>query len=152
MPLSVPLPLAPLVQLVVALPLLTPLPPICRRLHLSLRHGLPCLLSGWLPRRLSSHRHLPSAGNSASNCLIASCHACLRAIASCTSSLASCCVASPHTATSHLPVPLPLVVLSRLVTPLLGLLSGWLLRCLSWCLLLQHCFLCLLSGWLLHCP
>ncbi len=53
-PLVVPWPPVPLVWLVVASPLLTPLPPICRQLRLSLRqcllsrHGLPCLLSGWL--------------------------------------------------------------------------------------------------------
>jgi hypothetical protein len=48
-------------QVVVALPLLTPPPPICRRL--SLRHCLLCLLSIRLvvPSPRFSRRHLPSA-------------------------------------------------------------------------------------------
>jgi hypothetical protein len=58
MPLVAPWPHVPLEPLVVALSQLTPLPPICRclrlslRRRLSLRHGLPYLLSGWLLRRL----------------------------------------------------------------------------------------------------
>jgi hypothetical protein len=88
--------LVPLVRLVVASPLLTPPPPICRhfhlssRRHLSLRHGLPYLLSSWLLHSLYSCRHLPSAGVSASHCAVAS-H---RAMASRTSCPAGCCVAS----------------------------------------------------------
>ena len=66
----------PLVRMVVALPLLTPPPSICRRL--SLRHHLSCLSSVWLvvtsPR--FSRRHLPSAGASASHRTVtSSCHA-----------------------------------------------------------------------------
>jgi hypothetical protein len=69
-PLVAPWPPVTLVRLVVASPLLPPPPPICRRLHLSsrnrlsLRHGLPYLLSGWLSRRLrrSSSRCAPPAG------------------------------------------------------------------------------------------
>jgi hypothetical protein len=93
MPLSVPLPLLPLVRLVVVSPLLTLPPPICQHLrlslccHLSLHHGLLCLLFGWLFHCLSSRRPLPSAGASASHCTIASHHAPLHAITSCTSSL-----------------------------------------------------------------
>jgi hypothetical protein len=45
-PLSMPSPLAPLVWLVVVSPLLTPPPPFCQRLHLSLHQDL---LSGLLP-------------------------------------------------------------------------------------------------------
>jgi hypothetical protein len=63
----------PLVRMVVALPLLTPLPSICRRL--SLQHRLSCLSSVRLvvasPR--FSRRHLPSAGASASHRAVASC-------------------------------------------------------------------------------
>ncbi len=65
MPLSMPSPLAPLVWLFVVSPLLTPPPPICWSLclslprRLSLCHGLPCLLSGWLciasPHAAASH-------------------------------------------------------------------------------------------------
>jgi len=55
-------PTRPLVQMVVALPLLTPPLSICRRL--SLRHRLLCLCpSGWLSRLLASHAatsHLPA--------------------------------------------------------------------------------------------
>jgi hypothetical protein len=106
MPLSVPLSLAPLVRLVVALPLLTLLPLICRHLCLSfrhrllLRHGLPCLLSGWLLHSLSSRCCFSSASNSSSHCAIAYCHAPLHAIASCASSLAGYSVASPHVTAS----------------------------------------------------
>ncbi len=104
MPLSMKLPLVSLVHLVVELPFLTPPPPICQKVHLSLcchlllHHCLSCLLSGWLMHCLSSPRRLPSAGASTSHC---------------------CCMAPPHV------VPLPLVPL------LLGLLSGWLLHYLS---------------------
>ncbi len=79
-PLSTPLLLVPLVQLVVVLPLLTPLPAICWHLCLSSRHGLPCLLSSWLLHCLSSCYCLPSAGNlclSLHHCLLSlpsSCH------------------------------------------------------------------------------
>jgi hypothetical protein len=38
---------------------------------------------------------------------------------------------TPHTAASYLPAPLPLIVPSPLVLPLLSLSSGWLSRCLS---------------------
>jgi hypothetical protein len=49
---------------------------------------------------------------------IASCHAPLHAISSCISSLDGYCVASPHAATSHLPVPLlSIIVLLPLVAP-----------------------------------
>jgi hypothetical protein len=97
-PLSMPLPLMPLVRLVVMSPLLTPPPPVCGHLRLSLqrrlslRHGLPCLLSGWLLRCLSSHRCLPSADNSTTHCAVASCYASLHAIGSCSSSPAGCCI------------------------------------------------------------
>ncbi len=66
------------VRLVVALPLLTLPPPICRRL--SLWHRLLCLLSVWLVATSScfSHRHLLSASASASHRTVASCHAPLR--------------------------------------------------------------------------
>ena len=65
----------PLVRMVVALPLLTPPPSICRRL--SLRHRRLCLPSVRLvvtsPR--FSRFHLPSVGASASYRAVASCHA-----------------------------------------------------------------------------
>ncbi len=70
------LPLAPLVRLVVALLLFTPLRP---SVHLCLRLSLPrrlslcplfCLLSSWLLRCLSLHCRLPSTG--ASHCANAS--------------------------------------------------------------------------------
>ena len=62
-------------QVVVSLPLLTPPPPICRRL--SLRHRLSCLSSVRLvvPSPRFSRRHLPSASASASHRAVASCHA-----------------------------------------------------------------------------
>ncbi len=62
-------------QVVVALPLLTPPPPICRRL--SLRHRLSCLSSVGLvvPSPCFSRRHLPSASASPSHRAVASCHA-----------------------------------------------------------------------------
>ncbi len=85
------------------------------------------LLSGWLLHCLSSSRHLPSAGDSASHCTIASRHAPHNGIASRASSPAGFCIASPHAAASHLPVPLPIVAPLSLVTPLMGFLSGWLL-------------------------
>ncbi len=78
---------------------------------------LASLLSSWLSHCLSSRHHLPSAGFSASHCVITSRHAPLRAIASHTSSSAGCCVASPHAAASHLPMPPPLIALSPLVAP-----------------------------------
>jgi hypothetical protein len=63
----------PLIRMVVALPLLTPPPSICR--CLSLRNRLSCLSSIRLvvasPR--FSRRHLPSAGASASHRAVASC-------------------------------------------------------------------------------
>ena len=64
----------PLVRMVVALPLLTPPPSICRRL--SLQHRLLCLSSIRLvvTTRSFSRRHLPSAGASASHRAVASCH------------------------------------------------------------------------------
>jgi hypothetical protein len=64
----------PLVWMVVALPLLTPPPSICRRL--SLRHRLLSLSSIRLVvmSRCFSRRHLPSAGASASHRAVASCH------------------------------------------------------------------------------
>ena len=57
----------PLVRMVVMLPLLR---------HLSLRHRLLCLSSIRLvvTSRSFSHRHLPSAGSSASHRAVASCH------------------------------------------------------------------------------
>ncbi len=73
--------LAPLVWLVVALPLQMLPPPFCwhlrllSRRRLSLRHGLPYLLSGWLLHCLYSRRRLPSAGISASHRAMASCRA-----------------------------------------------------------------------------
>ncbi len=89
----------PLVRLVVALPLLMPPPPICRRLCLSLRcrltsclypcNRLSCLLSGWLLR--NPCRRLPSASTSTSHRAIAS----FCAMASLASCPAGCCVASP---------------------------------------------------------
>jgi hypothetical protein len=75
------------------------------------------LLSGWLLHPLSSCHRLSSVGTSASHCAVTSCHAPLRAIASCTSSLAGCCIASPHAATSHLPAPPPLILLLPLIVP-----------------------------------
>ena len=66
----------PLVRMVVALPLLTPPPSICRRL--SLRHRLSCLSSIRLvvTSHSVSRRHLSSAGASASHRAVAStCHA-----------------------------------------------------------------------------
>jgi hypothetical protein len=88
-PLSMPLPFTPLVRLVVAVPLLKLPPPICRHLPLSLRHGLPCLLSGWLLHCLSSHRRVPSPGNLylIMCCCLSSCPSQLHAITSCSSSL-----------------------------------------------------------------
>jgi len=71
--------------------------------------------------RLRLVRRLPSA--SASHCGIA-----FRA--SHPSGWLSRLLAS-HAATSHLPVPPPLITLSPLITPLLGLLSGWLRHHLS---------------------
>ena len=64
----------PLIWMVVALPLLTPPPSICR--CLSLWHRLLSLSSIWLvvTSRHFSRRHLPSAGASASHRAIASCH------------------------------------------------------------------------------
>jgi hypothetical protein len=92
-PLSMSSPLAPLVQLVVALHLFMPPLPICLHLRLSSRcplssrHGLTCHLSGWL-----SHHRLPFAGNSASHHAVTSCHAPLHAITCRSSSLAGCCI------------------------------------------------------------
>ena len=60
--------------MVVALPLLTPPPSICR--CLSLRHRLLCLSSIQLvvTSHSFSRRHLPYAGASASHRAVASCH------------------------------------------------------------------------------
>ena len=82
------------------------------------RHTPPGLASGWLSRCLSSCCRLPSAG--ASHCGIA-----FRAF--CPSGWLSRFLAS-HAATSHLSAPPPLIAPSPLVTPLLGLSSGWLRR------------------------
>ncbi len=77
-------------------------------------HCLSCLLSGWLLCHLSSHRHHPSVDISASHCNAAF-HCAMASRASC---LAGYCVASPHTAASHLPTTLPLIALLPLVMPL----------------------------------
>jgi hypothetical protein len=76
------------------------------------------LSSGWLLHPLSSCWHLPSAGISASHCAVASHHAPFRAIASCTSDPAGCCIASPHATISDLPASLPIIAPSPLVVPL----------------------------------
>jgi hypothetical protein len=124
--------LAPLVRLVVTLPLQMLLPPICRRLRLSSRchlllcHGLPYLLSGWLLHCLYSCRRLPSAGVSTSHCAIAS----RCAMASRTSCPAGCCVAS----VAH-PLGVPLRLVVALPLPLILLVRP----CLSTCpCLLTH--------------
>jgi hypothetical protein len=168
--------LAPLVRLVVALPLQMPQPPICRRLrlssrcHLSLHHGLPYLLSCWLLHCLYSRCHLPSTGVSASHRAIASCHP----MAFHTSCPAGCRVAS----IAH-PLGMPLWLVVTSPPPLILLVR----LCLSTCpcllthnlhlpppvrlllpppicrrlrlssrhrLLLCHGLTYLLTGWLLH--
>jgi hypothetical protein len=114
---------------------------------------LSCLLSGWLSRCLLSHHHLLSTSTSASHCTAVShrnpltplvwlvvasllvtlpppVHLCLGLSlrpfrASC---LAGCCITSCHTADSRPPAPPPLIALPPLTTPLLCLLSGWLLH------------------------
>jgi hypothetical protein len=75
------------------------------------------LLVGWMLHHLSSHRHLPSASNSASHPAVTSLHAPLHAIASRACSLAGCCIASPHAATSNLPTSPPLIAPLPLVAP-----------------------------------
>jgi hypothetical protein len=111
---------APLSLIAVAWPLLT--------LHCCLPFRLSwascpagnCITSlsfGWFLHRLSSCRHLPSAGTSASHCTVPCCHAPLHAIASHASSQAGCCIASTHAATYHLPALPPLISPLPLVAP-----------------------------------
>jgi hypothetical protein len=126
----------PLVQLVVASPLQMPPPLICRCLCLSschclsLRHGHPYLLSGWLMHRLYSRHHLPSAGVSTSHRAITS----RCAMASRTSCPAGCCIAS----VAH-PLGMPLRLVVALPPPLILLVRPCLLTCP--CLLMHNLYL-----------
>ena len=95
-------------------------------------------------RASDSHRAIASCVSSLAGCRIASPHAAAsashRGLSSCplislrpswTSSPAGCCIAYPHVA-AFLPLaPLPLVAPSPLITPLSGILSGWLSHHLS---------------------
>jgi hypothetical protein len=133
-------PLEPLIWLVVASPLITPLPPIRLRLQLSahcsltlrpshnkrreslmplfrLVVALPLVM---LPPPVRLHLRLSS-------------HCRLSLRPSHPSCPAGCHVASHHAATSRPPAPPPLITLPPLTAPLLCLLSGWLSRHFSSC-------------------
>jgi hypothetical protein len=83
---------------------------------------MPMPLAPLVQLVLRCHRRLQSAGVSASHCAVASCHT----MSSCASSLACCCVISPHAATSHLPASPPLIALLPLIVPLPPVPLVWL--------------------------
>jgi hypothetical protein len=104
-------PLVPLVRLVVALPLVTPPPPVHLRLCLSSHHRL-------LPR--------PSYASCPAGCHVTSCHAAASrqpASPPLIAPLVRLVVASPLV----MPLSPPHIALPPLIAPLLRLLSGWLL-------------------------
>ncbi len=127
-------PLAPLIQLVVASPLITPPPPVPLRLRLSAhRYLIPRpshdkrreSLTPLIRVVVTLHLVMPPPPVHLRLCLSLHHHLSLRP--SCASYLHVCCIASRHAAPSHPPAPPPLIAPPPLTAPLLHLLSGWLL-------------------------